>query len=277
MPSPMKSFKLACLSLTLLGAAVAQPTVFSGGVINGASFIPNQPVAVGSVVSIFGSGLAAKTIPAETVPLSMVMGQTAVFINGELAPLFFVSDGQINAQLPWDLIPSGQQTATVNVVVQNGSVYSAAQNFTVTNWGPGIYSIPPGAGYAVAINNADGSIAAPIGAIPGYPTHPAKVNDVMIMYANGLGTVSLQQGNQTPAPPQLGFASLDAVRYATLYPVLKVGGVQANVIFAGLAPQFPGINQINFVVPQVSPGNNIPIQLVDGSVTTTDKVVIAIQ
>lgn len=273
----MKSFKLACLSLTFLSAAVAQPTVFSGGVINGASFIPNQPVAVGSVVSIFGSGLAATTIPAETVPLSMVMGQTAVFINGELAPLFFVSDGQINAQLPWDLIPSGQQTATVNVVVQNGSVYSGAQNFTVTNWGPGIYSIPPGAGYAVAINNADGSIAAPIGAIPGYPTHPAKVNDVMIMYANGLGTVSLQQGNQTAAPPQLGFASLDAVRYATLYPVLKVGGVQANVIFAGLAPQFPGINQINFVVPQVSPGNNIPIQLVDGSVTTTDKVVIAIQ
>lgn len=273
----MRSFKFGCLSLIILGYAAAQPTVFNGGVVNGASFSAGQAVAPGSVVSIFGSDLAATAIPAETIPLSMVMGQTAVFVNGELAPLFFVSSGQINAQLPWDILPAGQSTATVNVVVQNGSVYSAPVNFTVTAWAPGIYSIPAGAGYAVAINYADGSIAAPPGTIPGYPTHPASVGDVMIMYANGLGTVALSQGGQTSSPPQLGFASLDATRFAITTPQLMIGGVHAQVLFAGLAPQFVGLNQINFIIPQVAAGNSVPIQLVDGAITSTDKVVIAIQ
>jgi uncharacterized protein (TIGR03437 family) len=198
-----------------------------------------------------------------------------VFFNGEQAPLYFVSSGQINAQLPWDLLASGATSGTVNVTVVNGSVTSAPMAVQLAALAPGIFSIPAGAGYAVAINNADGSIAAPAGAIPGITTHPAHAGDVLIMYANGLGPVGLN--GKTSSPPPLGAASLDATRYTVTVPTLLVGGAQAQIGFSGLSPQFVGINQINFVVPSVAPGDTVPIQLVEGGITTTDHVVIAIQ
>src|ERR1700733_8985885 len=107
----MRLWKFVCASSILMGCAWAQPTVFSGGVINNASYAKGQAVAPGSVVSIFGSGLAAATLSYDTVPLSATLGVTTVLFNGEPAPLYFVSAdvqgtapnlyGQINAQLPW--------------------------------------------------------------------------------------------------------------------------------------------------------------------------------
>jgi uncharacterized protein (TIGR03437 family) len=60
-------------------------------------------------------------------------------------------------------------------------------------------------------------------------------------------------------------------------PVVLIGGVQAQVAFSGLSPEFPGVNQINVVVPQgVTPGNAVPLQLQVGGITSTDQVTIAI-
>jgi uncharacterized protein (TIGR03437 family) len=275
----MRFLKLAGISSVLVGCALAQPTVSSGGVLNGGSFIVGQAVSPGSVVSIFGTDLAAATLVGDTIPLSASLGATTVFFNGEQAPLYFVSAGQINAQLPWDLLANGATAGAVNVTVTNGSQTSAPLSFQLAALAPGIYSIPSGAGYAVAINNSDGSIAAPVGAIPGIVTHPANPGDVMIMYANGLGPVGLpnSSGGLTYSPPALGAASLDATRYALTAPQLMIGGTPAQVIFAGLTPQFVGISQVNFIVPTVTPGNSIPIQLIEGGITSTNQVVIAIQ
>ena len=267
----MQFLKLTFVCSILIGCALGQPSVFSGGVIDGATFTKGLAVAPGSVVSIFGSGLAAATLGGDTVPLSTSIGSTSVSFNGEAAPLYFVSSGQVNAQLPWDMQPG-----SVNIMVTNGNSSSTAVPVSVSQFSPGIFSIPAGAGYAVAINNSDQSIAAPPGAIPGITTHPAKAGDVMIMYANGLGPVS-QTGQAPPSPPSLGAASLDATRYTLTVPQVLIGGTPAQVIFSGLTPQFVGINQINFVVPSVTPGSSIPIQLVEGGITSTNQVVIAIQ
>jgi uncharacterized protein (TIGR03437 family) len=153
---------------------------------------------------------------------------------------------------------------------------SAAVPFTVAAIAPGIFSIPTGAGYAVAVNFSDGSIAAPPGQIPGYPTHPAKAGDVMIMYANGIGPVGLDPNQNVPNFPMLGGASLDATRWGLTKPQLTIGGTQADVLFWGMAPQFVGVNQINFRVPAVT-GNALPIQIIEGGITSTDKVLFAVQ
>jgi uncharacterized protein (TIGR03437 family) len=270
----MRILKLVCASTILLGYALAQPQVVPNGVLNSASYIVGQAVAPGSAVSIFGSGLAANTLAADTIPLSAALGSTEVFFNGEQAPLYFVSGGQINAQLPWDLPTSG----TVNVTVKNGSVTSAPVPVQMGAAAPGIYSVSYGTGYAIAVNNADGSIAAPVGAVPGLLTHPANVGDVMILYANGAGAVGLSatQGGP-PSPPANGANSLDVTRYNITYPTLLIGGTPAQILFSGLSPQFVGLNQINFIVPAVPAGNSIPIQLVGGGITSTNQVVIAIQ
>lgn len=266
----MRLMKLSVGILVLLGSALGQPVVSNGGVINAASFAVGQPVAPGGLVAIFGSSLSTATVSGDTIPLSDQINNTSVTFNGIAAPLLFVSGGQVNAQMPWEALPAGATTGSVNVVVKSNGVVSSAVSVPLAAIGPGIFSIPNGAGYAVAVNNSDGSVAAPPGAIPGITTHPANVGDALILYANGLGPLD--------NPVQDGAAAGTTTLSHTLtVPQVLVGNVNAAVLFSGMTPQFPGVNQVNFLVPQVSAGNSIPLQLVSGGITTTDQVVIAVQ
>jgi uncharacterized protein (TIGR03437 family) len=249
--------------------AVAQiPSVADGGVLNAASFTKGQAVAPGSLVSIFGSDLAASLAQADTVPLSTTLADVSVTFNGISAPLQFVAPGQINAQLPYESLPAGVPNGQVNVVVMRSGANSLPKSVSLLPITPGVYTIPPGVGYAVAVNNADGTIAAPVGAIQGFPTHPARVGDVLIVYANGLGPVDPPVAN--------GAASLDKLRNTLTMPTVWIGGVQAQVLFSGLSPQFPGVNQLNVVIPNVAAGDKIPFQVESGGIRSTDQAVIAI-
>jgi uncharacterized protein (TIGR03437 family) len=259
----MRTCKLAIAISILAACAAAQPTVFTGGVLNGASFTKGQAVAPGAEVAIYGSGLASTTVDHSTVPLSISLGGTSVTFNGVSAPLYFVSDGQVNAQMPWSMT-----AGTATIVVTKGGVQSAPVSVSIANVAPGVFSTPAGAGYAIAIN-ADGTLAAPAGAIPGLITHPAHAGDTLVVYATGLGAVSPADAN--------GAASLDALRTALITPGVTIGGKSAAVAFAGLTPQFPAINQLNVVVPSGVTGNSLPLQLIEGGITTTDQVVIAVQ
>jgi uncharacterized protein (TIGR03437 family) len=182
------------------------------------------------------------------------------------SPLLFVSGGQINAQLPWNVLSSGT-TGSASVVVTRSNQASAAQTLQVGPFSPGIFAI---GNIAVAIN-PDGSIAAPAGAIPGIPTKPAKIGDPggLQILCTGLGAVN---------PPAVnGAASLDALRTATTTPSVLIGGKAANVVFAGMSPQFVGVNQINLAIPAGTPtGDAVSIQISLGGVTTSASITIAV-
>jgi uncharacterized protein (TIGR03437 family) len=122
----------------------------------------------------------------------------------------------------------------------------------------------------VAIN-PDGSIAAPAGAIPGITTHPAKIGDPggLVILCTGLGAVD--------SPPANGAASLDKLRTATTTPTVMIGNKAAQVVFAGLSPQFVGVNQINVAIPSGTPtGDAVPLQISLGGVMTSASVTIAV-
>jgi len=259
----------SAILLATVSAAFAQPVVNAGGTIDGAAFYVGQPVAPGSMVSIFGSGLAASLQQADTVPWSTRLGQTSVTFNGKSAPLYFVSPGQVNAQLPWDTLAAGTTSGTASLVVTVNGVPSAPQTVPIGQYSPAIFSIPPGGGYAIAIN-PDGSLSAPAGAIPGFPSRPSRAGEALILLCNGLGPVDLPIANGQP--------SSDALRHT--FPAaaeVLIGGANAQVLFSGLSPQFPSINQINAVVPNgVAPGNSIPIQIRIGGRTSPATFLIAI-
>jgi uncharacterized protein (TIGR03437 family) len=253
--------------LLAVSASAQTPVIAGGGVLNAASFARGQAVSAGSLVSIFGSELAAGLAQADSVPLSTSLTNVSVTFNGVPAPLLFVSSGQINAQVPWNVLGDGVSTGAVDVVVTRAGARSGAATVNIGPSNPGLFSIQPGAGYAIAIN-ADGSIAAPEGAIPGFPTHPAKIGDALVLLATGLGAVDATIAN--------GAASLDRLRTAVIRPGVFVGGHSAQVLFAGLTPQFPGVNQLNVIVPETSVGASIPIQLEVSGTRTSDQIVIAV-
>jgi uncharacterized protein (TIGR03437 family) len=239
------------LTITAAGVLAAQaPAIADGGVLNGASFVKGQAVAPGSLVSIFGTNLAASLAINSSATLSMSLNNVTVSAGGVTAPLGFVSTNQINAQIPWDAL-KGQQQATVAVSVTNQQT-SAPIQVQVTQLAPGIFTIPNGVGNAVVVN-PDGSVAAPTGSIPGLPTKPAKRGDGVFFYATGLGAVD--------SPIADGANSLDKLRHAVNPITVVVDGIAITPIFSGLSPQFPGVNQINFVVPGGARSGLVPIQI----------------
>lgn len=268
---------LLLLSVSMLAALAQDPAIVDGGVLNGASFAKGQPLAAGSLISIFGSNFATALALADTIPLSNSLGGVTVTFNGVPSPLIAVIPGgsggldQINAQLPWGVLPQGTTAGTADAVVTRGSVSSKPSTVQIAPFSPGIFSVSFGVGIAIAIN-PDGSLAAPLNSIPGIATRPAVIGDPggLMILATGLGVVD---------PPAVdGQSSLDKLRTATTTPTVLLGGVATQVIFAGMSPQFPGVNQINIVIPStVEPGDSVPLQIRLGSATTTDQVRIAVR
>jgi uncharacterized protein (TIGR03437 family) len=265
------------VSLLLLFAlnSVAQiPVVRENGVLNAASFAlpgqPGNPLAPGSLVSIFGEQFAMGVEEAGTIPLPAMIQGVSVTFNGKPAPLLFISGNQINAQLPWDVVsftPPGT-TEIVRVVVTRGGIPSGSQNVTVGLLSPGVFAFS--GRYAVAVNPHDSTVTQPDGAIPGVNTRPVTPGDVVIVYANGLGPVDtiVETGSLGATP----------IIRTTTTPTVLIGGVEAEVLFSGLAPQFVGVNQLNVVIPHNIPaGDAVPLQIRMGGITTSDAVTIAIR
>jgi len=263
----MRAATIVCL---VWGATLSAqgPAVRDGGVLNGASFAPGQPVTPGSLISIFGDNLAATTALADSIPLSTVLGNVRVTFNGIDAPLLAVIRGnngdQINAQVPWNITAGG----TATMVVTSNGVASQGMPVRVAPAAPGIFSVQFGVGQAIAIN-LDGSLAAPAGSIPGLATHPAPIGADIIILATGLGAVD--------SPPPNGQNSLDRLRTTVASPTVLIGGVPATLLFSGLSPQFVGVNQVNArIAPGTPTGDAVPLQLQAGGLTTTNQVTIAV-
>ena len=78
---------------------------------------------------------------------------------------------------------------------------------------------------------------------------------VITAYVTGLGAVS-------PAVPTGSPAPLDVLSYAQATVTATLGGVPATVQFAGLAPGFIGLGQVNILIPQDAPkGDAVPLVL----------------
>jgi uncharacterized protein (TIGR03437 family) len=258
-------FTLAIFSISVAAYAQSTPSVASGGVLNGASFATGQPVAPGSLVSIFGTNLASTSSAATSVPLSTQLGGVKVTFNNIAAPLNYVSGGQINAQMPFELTGS----STAQVVVTNNGTASAPQSLQVASIAPGIFSLT--AGQAVAYGNTNYLFAAPAGSIPGLTTQPAKILDpqTLVILATGLGPVM--------PPIADGVGDPTIVHNTTSTPVVLVGNVQAQVVFSGILPGFPGVYQINIIIQAGTPtGNAIPLQIQMGGITTSNQTTIAV-
>jgi uncharacterized protein (TIGR03437 family) len=275
--------RLIGLALAILAGSSlmhAQPVVGAGGVVNDGNYSA-QGVAPGSIVAIFGTNLATTIPQPDTIPLSTAWSDvTSVTFNNIPAGLFFVSGGQINAQLPFNVLPAGQGSGTVNIVVTRTSGASAPQTVNIVPASPGIFTAnATGLGQALAYDNSTNLVAAAAGSVSGLTTAPISIGSghALIIACTGLGLVTPPSGsspiaNYVPAP------AADGQFWNTvLTPTVTIGGVKAQLIYSILSPQFVSEYQIGVVPDPTTPtGNAEPIQIAINGVTTSNQVTIAV-
>jgi uncharacterized protein (TIGR03437 family) len=226
-------------------------------VVNGASFLSGVAIAPGAIVSIFGSNLATGTMSNISSPLAESLDGTSVLFNGNKVPLFFVSQNQINAQVPFNL-PSGQ----VQVQVVNGSATSAAASVPVAQFSPGIFVVDYTANTGAIIHTSNYSVVT--------PSNPAKPGESLAIFATGLGPVNMSIASGVAAPSVPPFAmTVNA-------PTVTVAGINASVPFSGLAPGYVGLYQLNFVVPTTTPAGTQNLEVSVGG-AMSNFVYLAVQ
>jgi len=279
----------ACLLAGLLWGATAvlnaqAPAIDPARTVeNGASFVQGQPVAPGSLVSIFGSNFASSFALFDSIPLSNRLNNVSVTFNNIPAPMVAVvpksfnpalTSDQLNVQLPWDVLPAGAQTGTAQVVVTANGVASAPVTIPVISAAPGLFDIgtdSTGVHRPSAYNGADGTLPMPPGVVfPGFQSRPAKIGDpqALVIFATGLGPVTVTPPNGAPPP---------TISTTVTVPTVLVGGVPAQVIFSGLSPQYPFFNQLNVILQPGTPtGNAVPLQIQMNGITTSDQLKIAV-
>jgi len=226
-----------------LGTPIDPPLIPQGGVVSGASFAPNTPLAGGEIVSLFGTKLSDTTAGAASIPLPIQLSGTSLVIGGIAMPILYTSSGQVNAVVPYGLTPNTSH----QVLVQRDATLSVPVSVDVGPAQPGIFFQAPMQGIIIAYRGQTNFLAA--------PGSPATAGDVLVIYSAGLGPVSpaVADGSGAPSNPPAT---------TTTQPMVTVGGVNAPIQFSGLAPGFVGLYQVNAVVPTgVTPGNQVPVIL----------------
>jgi len=173
------------------------------------------------------------------------VAHVTVLINDLPAPIYLVSPGQINA-----LVPYATTGATASIVVNNNGTMSNTVQVPVAATAPGVFSIDRNGIGSGAILHADYSLVTSV--------NPAKRGETVLIYLTGLGAVNPPVADGTAG----GATNLSKAVVAVN---VLVGGLPATVSYAGLAPLYPGLYQLNVVVPA------------DLAVSATGPVPLAVQ
>lgn len=237
------------------------PAFLTSGVVNGASF-ETGPLSPGGIFSIFGEDLAPADGFGFFEPLSgglieLLRGVT-VLVGDRPAPLFYVGPGQINAQAPANLLPG----SFASVRVLREEITSASRLLPVAAAAPGVF-VHPQSNRIVALNE-DGSMNS--------VANPAERGSALTLYLTGAGPFipSLAAGHPAPLSPP--FSQVAAGVEAT------VDNLPATVEFAGAAPGFVGLVQLNIRIPAASPvGDAVTLRIQAGGAASQPGTTVSIR
>jgi len=245
------------LTLDFYEEAYTPPTINPDGVRNAATDEPatsQKGVAPGSYISIKGTGLSPALMVFRTSYLPLSLAGVSVSFDvpskGISVPgrIHFVSYGQVNVQVPWEL--EGQTSVQMKVSI--GDVQSAIVTVPLARNSPGFFEYPLGSGFPAALDQNNQVITA---------SNPAARGSVVQLFCNGLGPVTVPQSSGEPA----GYLPL---AWTTDQVSVTIGGRMLDrVEFSGLSPSAIGLYQVNIKVPtDIEPGNQ-PLVLSVGGVT----------
>ncbi len=260
--------------------AEAPPLIEVPGVLNPANYVVGEALAQGDIAVVKGTWLHnGDPVSASTKPLPTELGsdKVQVMVNGVAAPLYYVSFGQVNFQIPYE---TGVGSATIEVV-SNGKTSNAEtvqivasaprilQFCYASNYCPGVW----GVGVTFADNTFPIASTEPVFTDRGKRAVTAGT-DVIQFYAVGLG--------QTTPPQTTGAAPTSGVvnpKYLVCFQLnaLAQNPICVNASYSGVAPGYVGLYQVNVHVPADAPKGDQVMVTISNATSASDSVAISIQ
>jgi uncharacterized protein (TIGR03437 family) len=215
------------------------PSYAAAGVVQAATQV-SGPLAPNTIATLYGLNLswtihvaAAADVVNGRLPTSL--DGVTVLVNGIPCNLFYVSPGQINFLMPYEITTN---SAVIEVVRQGAAgppvtvpLNAAAPAFFVWN------------GDLAVAEHVDGSLIS--------PDSPAHSGEIVVLYAAGLGRTSPDIASGVVAQGPITILAMAQLQ-------ILLNGVACppdSVFYAGIAPDFVGLYQINLQLPENLPPN----------------------
>jgi uncharacterized protein (TIGR03437 family) len=236
------------IPVDLTVVAQGPPVAAVGGVVNNGTFASGEPLAQGDIAAVFGSQFDFDAPQgAAKLPLLTSLDNVQVLVNGKAAPIYYVSPGQINFEVPIDAA-TGDGTVQV---VRNGT----AGNLIYVDINAQVprFIVYDG-GYAI-VTQANGFT------VTGTPqSQPVKAGETIVIYAIGLGPTSppVPSGTASPSPPAT-VPGTTKVCFGVETPFYQAPCV--TPAFAGLSPGSVGLYQLNATIPSGLPSGTTTMLL----------------
>ena len=247
----------------VVGAGLGQPAV--------------TQLSPDGLMTIFGQGFApaglargltGADVQGGVVPVNL--GCTCVAVNHQLAPLTYVSPGQINFQAPSGIRDGSFPVQVIANCGAAGQALSASQTVVASQAAPEFFFFQQnanGANPVAATDAVSGALIGPAGLLPGAVFTPAKPGEFVALYATGLGVTE----------PQFATGAVASQIAPAVYPVtVTVGGVAADVLYAGAAPGYVGLYQVNIRIQAGVASGNLPVSLAVKGVSTASGASLAV-
>ncbi len=215
------------ISVTL---TVTPPGVSTDITIASTASYKGDHLASGMIASIFGKGLAPNTVANTSTQPPTTLGGASVMVKDSAgtdraSPLFFVSDGQINFQIPLATV-----TGNATVRVLNGSQVVAMTTIPISATAPGLFFVGANTAAATAARYIDVQPPTPVTVFQcsdgtHCPTVPIDLTPGAVyvsLYATGLHNVT----------------AANVVK-------CTVGNINVPVLYAGDQGTYPGLDQVN--------------------------------
>lgn len=250
------------------------PTISEGGIQTASAFGAFKTAAPGSYLEIFGSNLADSTadwgdsFTLNNAPTSLA--GVSVTIGGQRCFISYVSPTQVNVQVPSTvsinpglsvvLTFKGQTTAAFpfNVRLLSGGMLAPAQ-FKVGDK-QFVYASKGNTGTVVS----NGSIA-------GVPAAPATPGETLVLFGSGFGSMS-------PFNVPIAGQIPSTLGTTLQYPVtVRIGGIDARVLFQGVVPPYVGLYQFNVVVPPDAPSGDLTFEVIQNGQPIAQTLYLPVQ
>ena len=239
------------LTVQFNDVARLQPTISPNGIVDAASNQLKNGIVPGSYITLYGTGLSDSSAVAMTSSLPYALNDVSVSFDAPnvsaAGRLYYVSQNQVNVQVPWELAGQTSVQIKVSIDASSGTVVTVP----VVSASPALFVY--GQQQAAALDENSSLIGT---------SNAARRGHVISLFANALGPVTNQPDTGEPAPSNPLATTVTATS-------VTVAGLPASVQFSGLAPGFTGLYQINITVPANAPVGSDSVVITSGGISST--------